>query len=61
VAAPEGQLCAISTVVGSLVLYIGQMFDKTSDEINNWGWDNPHGVGDEVDRANHQTTSPVKV
>jgi hypothetical protein len=37
--------------------YMRQMFDKTCDQMNNWRWDNPHTFGDQVDRANPQTTS----
>jgi len=37
--------------------YIGQMFDKTRDQMNNWRWDNPHAFGDQVDCSNSQTTS----
>ena len=40
---------------------MGQMFDKTRDQMNNWRWDNPHGFGDQVDRSNSQRTSPGKV
>ena len=31
---------------------MGQMFDKTRDQMNNWRWDNPHAFGDQVDRSN---------
>jgi hypothetical protein len=41
--------------------YMGQMFDKTRDQINNWRWDNPHAFGDQVDRSNPQITSSGKV
>jgi len=41
--------------------YMGQMFDKTRDQMNNWRWDNPHAFGDQVDRSNPQTTSSGKV
>jgi hypothetical protein len=41
--------------------YMGQMFDKTHDQMNNWRWDNPHAFGDVVDRSNLQTTSSGKV
>jgi hypothetical protein len=41
--------------------YMGQMFDKTRDQMNNWRWDNPHTFGDQVDRSNPQTTSSGKV
>jgi hypothetical protein len=37
--------------------YMGQMFDKTHDQMNNWSWDNPHAFGDQVDSSNQQTTS----
>jgi len=42
-------------------LYMGQMFDKTRDQMNNWRWDNPRAFGDQVDRSNPQTTSSGKV
>jgi len=41
--------------------YMGQMFDKTRDQMNNWRWDNPRAFGDQVDRCNLQTTSSGKV
>jgi len=41
--------------------YMGQMFDKTRDQMNNWGWDNPHAFGDQVDRSIPQTTCSGKV
>jgi len=41
--------------------YIGQMFDKTHDQMNNWRWDNPRAFGNPVDRSNPQTTSSGKV
>jgi len=40
---------------------MGQMFDKTRDQMNNWRWDNPCAFGDKVDRSNPQTTSSGKV
>jgi len=40
---------------------MGQMFDKTRDQMNNWRWDNPHAFRDQVDRSNPQTTSSGKV
>ena len=40
---------------------MGQMFDKTRDQKNNWRWDNPRAFGDQVDRSNPQTTSSGKV
>jgi len=36
---------------------MGQMFDKTRDQMNDWRWDNPHAFGDQVDCSNPQTTS----
>jgi hypothetical protein len=36
--------------------YMGQMFDKTRNQMNNWRWDNPQAFGDQVDRSNPQTT-----
>jgi len=41
--------------------YMGQMFDKTCDQMNNWRWDNPRAFGDLVDLSNPQTTSSGKV
>jgi len=41
--------------------YMGQMYDKTRDQMNNWRWDNPRPFGDQVDRSNPQTTSSGKV
>jgi hypothetical protein len=41
--------------------YMGKMFDTTLNPMNNWRWDNPHAVGNEVDRSNPQKTSPWKV
>jgi len=41
--------------------YMGQMFEKTRDQMNNWRWDNPHAFGDQVNRSNPQTTSLGKV
>jgi hypothetical protein len=38
-----------------------QMFDKTRDQMNNWRWDNPCGLEDQVDRLNPHTTSLGKV
>ena len=37
--------------------YMGQMFDPSDDQINNWRWDNPRAFGDQVDRSNPQTPS----
>jgi hypothetical protein len=37
--------------------YMGQMFDQTLDQMNNWRWDNPQAFGDQVDRSNPETTS----
>jgi hypothetical protein len=41
--------------------YMGQIFDKTCDQMNNWRWDNPRAFGDKVNRSNPQTTSLGKV
>jgi hypothetical protein len=41
--------------------YMGQMFDKTWDRMNNWRWGNPHAFRDQVDRSSPQTTSSGKV
>jgi len=40
---------------------MGQMFDKTRDQMNNGRWDNPRVFRDHVDRSNPQTTSSRKV
>jgi len=40
---------------------MGQMFDKTCDQINNSRWDNPRAFGDQVNRSNPQTTSSGSV
>jgi len=40
--------------------YMGQMFDKTRHQMNNWRWDNPCTSGDQVDCSNQQTPSSVK-
>jgi len=41
--------------------YMGQMFDKTHDQMNNWRWDNPRAFRDQVDHSNPPTTSSGKV
>jgi len=41
--------------------YMGQMFDKTRDQMKNWRWDNPRAFGDQVNHSNLQTTSSGKV
>jgi len=41
--------------------YIGQMFHKTHDQMNNWRWDNPLAFGYQVDCSIPQTTSSGKV
>jgi hypothetical protein len=40
---------------------MGQMFDKTRNQMKKWRWDNPHAFGDQVNRSNPQTTSLGKV
>jgi len=40
--------------------YMGQMFDKTQDQLNNWSRDNPSAFGDQIDRSNAQITSLAK-
>jgi len=37
--------------------YMGQMFDKTRQQMSNWRWDNPRAIGDQVDCSNPQTPS----
>jgi hypothetical protein len=62
VAAPHEQEFNFSGVVGSLpLIYVGQMFHKTCDQMNNWRWDNPHAFGDQVDHSNPLTTRSGKV
>ena len=41
--------------------YMGQMFDKTCDQMNNWRWDNPCAFGDLVNHSNLQRTSSRNV
>ena len=41
--------------------YMGQMFDKTRDQMNNWRWDNTRAIEDQVDRTNPATTILGKV
>jgi hypothetical protein len=36
---------------------MGQTFDKTPDEVNNWMWDNPPAFRDQVDLSNPQRSS----
>jgi len=40
---------------------MGQIFEKTHDQMNNWRLDNPRAFGDQVDRSNPQKTSSGKV
>jgi hypothetical protein len=39
---------------------MGQMFDKTCNQMNKWMWDNPCAFRDQVDRSDLQTTSSGK-
>ena len=41
--------------------YMGPMIDRTSDQTNNWRWDNPRAFGDRVDCSNRETTSLGRV
>jgi hypothetical protein len=41
--------------------YMGQMFDKTRDQINNRRLDNPRALRDQVNHSNPQPTSSGKV
>jgi len=41
--------------------YMGQMFEKTRNQMNNWRWDNPRAFWDQVNRSNPQSTSSEKV
>jgi len=61
VAAPQEQEFAFREWWAAFRSYMGQMFDKTRDQMNNWRWDNPRAFGDQVDRSNPQTTSSEKV
>jgi hypothetical protein len=40
--------------------YMGQMFDTTHDQMNNWRWDNPHAIDAHVDCSNLEITSSGK-
>jgi len=40
---------------------MGQIFDKTRDQMNNWRCDNPRAFKIQVNRSNPQTTSLGKV
>jgi len=40
---------------------MGQMFDKTRDQMNDWRRDNPFAFGAQVDRSKPQITSSGKV
>jgi hypothetical protein len=40
---------------------MGQMFDKTRDQMTNWRWDDPSAFGDQVDRFYPHATSSGKV
>jgi len=40
---------------------MGQMFDKTRDQMNNLRWDNRLAFGEQVDRSNPQTTCSGQV
>jgi hypothetical protein len=44
----------------ALCLFMGQMFNKTSDHMSNWRWDNPCASGYQVNHSNPQTTSSGK-
>jgi hypothetical protein len=33
-----------------------QIFDKTRDQQNNWRWNNPRDIGNQVIRSNPQST-----
>jgi len=61
VAALQEQEFTFLGVVGSLPSYMGQMFDKTRDQMNNWRWDNTSAFEDQVDCSDPQTTSLGKV
>jgi len=41
--------------------YMGQMFDKTRHQMNNWRWDNPPALGDLVDHPNLRRATLGKI
>ena len=41
--------------------YMGQIFDKTREQMNIWRCDNPRAFGDQVDCSKQRTTSSGKV
>ena len=41
--------------------YMGQMLDKTSDQMKNYWWDNPRAFGDQVYCSTLLTTSSGKI
>ena len=41
--------------------FLGQMFNKTRDQMNNCRWGNPCALQDQVNHSNPQTTSSEKV
>jgi len=47
--------------------YMGQLFDTTRNQMNNWRWDNPRAFGDRVDRsirrqpARERLNAPVSI
>jgi len=41
--------------------YMGQMFDKTCDQTNNWSQDNPHAFVHQVNRSCPKSTSYGKI
>ena len=41
--------------------YMGQMFNKTRDQMTIWRWDNPCAFRDRVDSSNPRTTSSREV
>jgi len=36
---------------------MGQMYNETRNQMNNWMWDNPHAFRDQINRSSLQTAS----
>jgi hypothetical protein len=57
VAAPQKQEFTFQEWLAAFGSYMGQMFDKTRDQIDKRRWDNPWGFGNEVAHCNPKTAS----
>jgi hypothetical protein len=57
VGTPQEQEFAFRELWAAFGSYMGQLIDKTRDQMNNWRWDDPRAFGDQVDRSNAQTSS----